>query len=104
MCGILVDAMILFVVMRLLLGEDAPDFYVIVFVAAGIATANFVCQLGMGLTLGEFGVWASIPFVVLADGLILMYFCQLSLRDAAISVTTLFVCKIALALFLLSLM
>ncbi len=81
MLGILIDAGVLLLVIKAIQGDDAPEFLNILLVAAGMAVANFF----VGLLLAPFvGFFALVP-VIVVDGLILMYFCHLTLGQAGIT-------------------
>jgi hypothetical protein len=99
MIGLFLDAVILFGIIYALLGEDAPEFVHILLVALGIAVANVLCSGAFYFLLGITGLIVLIPQLII-DGLILMYFCALTLKQSAIAVAALLVCKFVLAMLL----
>lgn len=80
----------LLLVLKLLLGDEAPGFMETLLVALGMAAVNFVC----GLLLG---IWGLIP-IVLIDGLILMFFCHLAMKQAIIALAIFMVYKIGITI------
>jgi len=91
MLKLLADAAVLMFMVRLLLGDDAPEFAHIVYVALGMAVANLVIVLVLA---GFLGLLVVVP-VVIVDTLILMYFCYLDLKYAAITMGALLVYNVA---------
>jgi hypothetical protein len=89
MLGLLLDAVVLMGILRLLQGDDAPDFIHTLLVSVGLSVVNFVSLLLLGL----FGL---IPILII-DGLILMYFCYLPLKQALIALALFMVYKIGIS-------
>ena len=81
MLKILLDAVVLSGIISTLRGEDTPNWLHLIFVALGMAVANYVCVLLLGPILG----FAILVPIVLLDGLILMYFCSLTIKQAIIT-------------------
>jgi hypothetical protein len=77
---VLLDAAILTSIIYSLLGEYAPDFAHVGFVLLGIIVVNAAC----GFLLAPMGIFVFLPIVII-DGLILMYFCALTIKHAAIT-------------------
>ncbi len=91
MLQVLVDAAVLLGVLYMLLGEEAPDFYQVFFVALGMAAVNLVCSLALAPSIGLFVI---VP-ILLIDGLILMYYCHLTIKYAAIALAILLAYNVA---------
>lgn len=83
-CGVLC------VVMQMLQGENADDWAHLFFVALGMAVVNFV----MALALAFLGILLLVP-IAIVDGLILMIYCSLTIRQTAIALAILFAYNIA---------
>lgn len=91
MLGIILDAAVLLCVIKALQGDDAADFMHLVIVALGLGVANFVCALALG---GVLGLFVLLPIIII-DGLILMFFCSLPIKHAAITLGIFLVYKVA---------
>jgi len=72
------DVGVLSSLLTTLRGEDMPDLVQLVFIAFLIAVVNVLCVLFLGAALG---IFILLPILVL-DGLILMFFCSLTLKQA----------------------
>lgn len=83
MVQLFVDAAVLFGIVKLLLGDDAPEFVHIVLVSFGLAMVGFFFVVGM-YTQGIDPVWALIP-IAIVGGIVLMYFTDLAAREALIA-------------------
>ncbi len=95
MLGIALDVFVLAGLVAVLQGDE-PEWLKLLFVAFGMAVVNFV----IALLLGEFlGLFILVP-IVLVDGLILMFFCHLTIKQAAIAVAVLFAYQIVFALLM----
>ena len=97
LCKILLDAGVLTAILYSLLGEYAPDFAHVGFVLLGIMVANAAC----GILLVPLGFFVIVP-ILMVNGLILMYFCSLTIKHAAITLGIFAVwqvlCQVALSL------
>jgi hypothetical protein len=94
MLKILLDALVLSGIISALRGKDAPEWLTLVLVALGMAIANFVCAL---LLAPVIGIFVLVP-IVLLDGLILMYFCSLTIKQAVITLGILIAYNVVLQL------
>jgi hypothetical protein len=82
MLKILLDALVLGGIITALRGEDTPDKITLILVALGMAVVNLLCALFLTPFIGFFVI---LP-IVLIDGVILMYFCSLTVKQALITV------------------
>ena len=82
---LILDCGVLCIVMQMLQGENADDWAHLFFVALGMAVANFV----LALPLAFLGIFLLVP-IAIVDGLILMFYCSLTLRQTAIALAILF--------------
>jgi hypothetical protein len=84
------DAAVLVFVIKLLQGEDAADFLGCLWIALGMAVANFLISL---LLLPFIGPFVLVPILV-ADGAILMVFAGLTTKQTLVALGVLFVYKL----------
>ncbi len=82
MLGLLLDSAALMFVLYLVMQDHLPDFWQIVLLSLGMAVANFVIAIALFSLIG----WFVIVPIVLVNGLILMFFCHLTIPQAAMTV------------------
>jgi hypothetical protein len=92
MLRLFLDAAVLMAVLHAILQNDAPDFVHLVLVSLGMAVANFACYV---LLVSSIGLLVIAPILII-DGLILMYFCALTIKQAAITLGVLLVYQVTL--------
>jgi uncharacterized membrane protein len=85
MFKILVDTLVLGGIISVVRSEDMPEWLHLIFVALGMAVANLLCAIFLGPLIGFLVI---LP-IVLIDGLILMYFCSLTIKQAIITISAL---------------
>jgi membrane-associated PAP2 superfamily phosphatase len=96
--GVLIDAAILLGIMKVISGEDAPEFWQIVLIAAGLAVVGLVSQLIFVSLLGPYGVFLAIPVLGGVAVVMFMFFCRLPLSKALLALGLFVAFKVALAL------
>jgi hypothetical protein len=81
MLKILLDAVVLSGIISTLRGEDTPDKFTLIGVALGLALVNGACVFFLAPVIGLF----FLAPLVLIDGVILMFFCSLTIKQALIT-------------------
>jgi putative Ca2+/H+ antiporter (TMEM165/GDT1 family) len=81
MLKLALDVLVLSSLLTMLRGEDKPDLVQLAIIALGIAIANALCVVFLGAILGVL----VIVLILVLDGLILMFFCSLTIQQALIA-------------------
>ena len=87
---LLLDTVILIAILEVLGQDDGPELPQLVLVCIGVAVANCFWHLLLGWLLGHLIV---VPVVVF-DGIVLMVFCRLRIRQAAVASALFFVFRV----------
>jgi hypothetical protein len=85
MLGLLLDMVVLAGALRLVLGDEAPDWQHIFFVVLGVVAANFAIGLAAGLLLpSAVMMYVLLPVGLLVTGVVFAFAFQLTIKQAAV--------------------